>query len=50
MGSIEGPYHLTRLHIATYMRYYDEIVRLVQNDSKAVFGTNWDDETPRQML
>ena len=50
MEAIEGPYHLTRLHIATYIAYYDEIVRLVQSDSKAVFEANWDGETPRQML
>lgn len=50
LEAIEGPYHLTRLHIATYMGYYDEVVRLVQSDSKAVLETNWDGETPRQML
>ena len=50
LEAIEGPYHLTQLHIATYIGYHDEIVRLVQRDSKAVFETNWDGETPRQML
>ena len=32
------------------MGHYDEIVRLVQSDSKAVLETNWERETPRQML
>ena len=32
------------------MGYHDEIVRLVQSGSKAVFEKNWDGETPRQML
>ena len=50
LEAIEGLYHLTQLHIATYMGYYEEVVRLVQRDSKAVFGTNWEGETPRQML
>ena len=50
LEAIEEPYHLTKLHIATYMGYYEEVVRLMQEDSKAVFETDWEGETPRQML
>ena len=50
LEAIEGPYHLTQLHIATYMGYHEEVVRLVQRDSKAALETNWEGETPRQML
>lgn len=50
LEAIEGPYHLTQLHLAAYIGYHDEVVRLVHKDSKAVFETNWDGETPRRML
>jgi Ankyrin repeat len=50
LEAIEGPYHLTSLHIAAYMAHYEEVVRLAREDSKAVFETNWDDETSHQML
>lgn len=46
----EGLYHLTQLHIATYVGYYDDIVTLAQRDSNAVFEINWKSETSRQML
>jgi hypothetical protein len=47
---IEGLYHLTPLHLATYIGYHDEVVRLVHKEPNAVFETNWEGETPRQML
>jgi ankyrin repeat protein len=50
LEAIEGPYHLTPLHLAAYIGYHDEVVRLVQKEPDAVFETNWEGETPRQML
>jgi ankyrin repeat protein len=50
LEAIEGPYHLTPLHIAAYIGYHDEVVRLVHKKPNAVFETNWEEETPRQML
>ncbi|WEW59271.1 hypothetical protein PRK78_004740 [Emydomyces testavorans] len=50
LEEIEGPYHLTPLHLAAYMGYHDEVVRLVKKNPNAVFETNWEGETPLQML
>jgi ankyrin repeat protein len=50
LEAIEGPYHLTPLHLAAYIGYHDEVVRLVHKEPNAVFETNWEGETPRQML
>lgn len=50
LEELEGPYYLTQLHIAAYVCHQAEVERLVQQNSSAVFETNAEGETPRQML
>lgn len=50
LAVLEGSLYLTPLHIAAYIGYEGEVERLVRKDPNAVFETNWEEETPRQML
>jgi ankyrin repeat protein len=50
LETLEGPLHLTPLHIAAYIGHQREVERLVRTNPQAVFETNWEDETPWEML
>ncbi|KAF3491800.1 kinase domain-containing protein [Arthroderma uncinatum] len=50
LEAVEGPYYLTPLHLAAYMGYHDEVVRLVKESPNVVSEINREGETAFQML
>jgi ankyrin repeat protein len=50
LEALEGPYHLTPLHLAAYVGYHDEVLRIIYVDPHTVLETNYEGETPREML